>query len=416
MIRNREAVEYGVGPAHSLLLWPILRDMERGFADIIDILPRYETQIAELSEIMLANLVMIAETPAPTFSERRRMEFLLERYNEYELQNCSTDEAGNALGILPGEVGDRNILLVAHMDTLWPEGDDHTVTIQPSHVFGLGIGDNSLGVASMATLPLILRELGIKLDANLILMGSAQSLGRGNIQGIRFFLDNTDVPISAGLCVEGTRLGRLSYSSIGMLRGEIRYDLPDEYDWTRFAAGGAIVNMNEVINRVLEIPLPRRPQTTIVFNSIESGAGFNMIPTKGSLQFEVRSESGAIVQELGETIENITAEVSSRTGTDASVEVLARREPGGVSFSHPLAASARSIIKSLDVKPRITPSTSELSAFIDKGIPAITIGISTGEDLNEPTEKVEIAPMTRGLQQLLGLILAIDRGYTDESQ
>ena len=390
--------------------------MERGFADIIDILPKYEKQIAELSEIMLANLVMIAETPAPTFSERRRMEFLLERYNEYELQNCSTDEAGNALGILPGEVGDRNILVVAHMDTLFPEGEDHTVTIEPGYVSGLGIGDNSLGVASMATLPIILRELGIKLDANLILMGSARSLGRGNIQGIRFFLDNVDVPISAGLCVEGTRLGRLSYNSIGMLRGEIRYDLPDEYDWTRFSAGGAIVNMNEVINRVLEIPLPRRPRTTIVFNAIESGAGFNMIPTKGSLQFEVRSESGSLVQELGDTIENIAAEVSSQTGTDATVEVLARREPGGISFSHPLAASARAMLKSLDVKPRISPSTSELSAFIDEGIPAITIGISNGEDQNEPTERVEIQPMTRGLQQLLGLILSIDRGYTDESQ
>lgn len=390
--------------------------MEQGFAEILESLPRYEEQLSELTEIMLANLVMIAETPAPTFAERRRMEFLIERYNEYELQNCSTDEAGNALGILPGQTGDRNILVVAHLDTVHPEAEDHTVAIQPGYVSGIGIGDNSLGVASMATLPLILRQLDLTLDSNLILMGSARSLGRGNIEGIRFFLDNTEVPISAGLCVEGVRLGRLSYSSIGMLRGEISYDLPEEYDWTRFAAGGAIVNMNEVINRVLEIPLPRRPQTTIVFNAIESGAGFNMIPTKGSLQFEVRSESGPLVHQLGETIENIAAEVSSRTGTDATVEVLARREPGGIAFNHPLASTAREIIKSLEVKPRMSPSTSELSAFIDKGIPAITVGMTNGENLNEPNERIEIAPLTQGLQQLLGLILAIDKGYCDESQ
>ncbi|MFW6293092.1 MAG: peptidase dimerization domain-containing protein, partial [Spirochaetota bacterium] len=290
--------------------------MNPGLISILDALPRYEERLSELSEIMLANLVMIAETPAPTFSEQRRTEFLIERFNEYELQNCSTDEAGNALAILPGELGDRNILVVGHMDTAFTESDDHTVTIQPGYVIGLGIGDNSLGVSSVATLPIILKELGIRLESNLILMGSAQSLGRGNIEGIRFFLNNTDVPISAGICVEGVKLGRLSYSSIGMLRGEIHYDLPEEYDWTRFGAGGAIVNMNEVINRVLEIPLPRRPRTTIVFNSIEAGAGFSTIPTRGSLQFEVRSESGELVQELGETIENIAAEVSSQTGTD----------------------------------------------------------------------------------------------------
>ncbi len=388
--------------------------MHAGLAAILDALPRYEERLSELSEIMLANLVMIAETPAPTFSEQRRMEFLLERYNEYQLQNCSTDERGNALGILPGEVGDRNILIVAHMDTVFGDGEDHTVTIQPGYVTGLGIGDNSLGVASVATLPIILDQLGIRLESNLILMGSAQSLGRGNIEGIRFFLNNTEVPISAGICVEGVRLGRLSYSSIGMLRGEITYDLPEEYDWTRFGAGGAIVNMNEVINRVLEIPLPRRPRSTIVFNAIESGAGFNTIPTRGSLQFEVRSEAGPLVAELGETIENIAAEVSSQTGTDVKMEILARREPGGMSFNHPLAAGARTIMKGLEINPRISPSTSELSAFIDKEIPAVTVGLTNGEGLNETTERVEIEPITRGLEQLLGLILAVDKGYCDE--
>jgi tripeptide aminopeptidase len=370
--------------------------------------------MAELSEIMLANLVMIAEIPAPTFSEQRRMEFVLERLNEYQLLNCSTDEVGNGLGILPGEVGQRNILLVAHLDTSFPDKMDHMVTIEPGYVSGLGIGDNSLGVAAVVTLPLILKELGIKLDSNLIVMGTSRSLGRGDIAGIRFFLQNTDTPISAGICVEGVKLGRLSYASIGMFRGEIRYDVPEEYDWTRFGAGGAIVNMNEVINHIFEIPLPRRPRTTIVLNSIESGAGFNSTPTRATLQFEARSESGSMVHELGETIGDIAAEVSSHTGAEVSMEIIARRQPGGIRFSHPLAVSARQILKHLGVNPRIRPSTSELSAFINGGIPAVTIGLSDGENLNLEGERIQIDPITTGLQQLLGLILAVDKGHCDE--
>lgn len=388
--------------------------MDTSFDSTLASIPDYRTKLAELTELVLANTVMIAETPAPTFSERRRMEFMLERFNEHQLLNCSTDEAGNALGILPGTSGERNVLVVAHMDTVFEEGNDHTVSIAPGYVSGLGVGDDSLGCGVVATLPIILQELGIELDSNLILMGSAQSLGRGNIEGIRFFLNNSELPISAGLCVEGVKLGRLSYTSIGMLRGEIRYNLPEEYDWTRFGAGGAIVNMNEVINRVLEIPLPRRPRSTIVFNAIESGASFNTIPTKGSLQFEVRSESGEVVQDIGETIENIAAEVSSLTGTDVELEVLARREPGGISFSHPLADRARRVMKGLGLDPRISPSTSELSAFIDRGIPAVTIGLTNGENLNEENERIEIDPIPTGLQQLLELILAVDKGFSDE--
>ena len=388
--------------------------MHQDFVEVLRKLPEYQTQLETISEILLTNLVMIAEIPSPTFHESRRMEFLLERFNEYQLQNTSTDESGNALGILPGEEGDRKILVVAHMDTVFPEKVDHTVAIQPGYVTGAGVGDNSLGVAAMATLPLFLDRLGIRLKSDLILMGSARSLGKGDIAGVRFFLNNKELPITAGICVEGVRLGRLSYSSIGMLRGEIQYRVPDEYDWTRFGAGGAIVSMNDIINSILEIPLPRRPRTTIVLNQIEAGASFNTVPTKASLQFEIRSESRDLVAELGNEIGDIAAEVSAQTGAEVTFNVLARREPGGIKFSHPLADHARALLKELGITPRFSPSTSELSAFIDKGIPALTLGLTTGENMNEGNERIDIDPITQGLAQLIGLIVAIDRGYCDE--
>ncbi|MFP4153314.1 MAG: M20/M25/M40 family metallo-hydrolase [Alkalispirochaeta sp.] len=390
--------------------------MDRDFARLLDRLPEFQAAARDISEILLTNLVMVSEIPAPTFDERRRMEFLLDRFNEYDLQNTSTDEAGNALGILPGRGGERNILVVAHMDTVFPAKVDHTVSIEPDAVSGAGIGDDSLGLAAMITLPVLLKELGIELDSNIILMGSARSLGRGDIEGIRFFLDNKNVPISTGICVEGVKLGRLSYASIGMLRGEIDYLVPEEYDWTRFGAGGAIVNINDVINRILEIPLPRRPRTSIVFNSVEAGASFNTIPRQARLQFEIRSESGEIVQRLGDQIGDIAAETSSQTGAEVSFNVLARRQPGGIAFSHPLASHARSIIKALGVNPRISPSTSELSAFIDKGIPAVTIGLTEGEQHAEENERLATEPIYLGLAQLIGLLLAVDGGFIDGTE
>ena len=390
--------------------------MDREFARLLDRLPEFQAGARELSEILLTNLVMISEIPAPTFGEHRRMQFLLDRFNEYELQNCSTDEAGNALGILPGRSGEQNILVVGHMDTVFPEKVDHTVSIEPGAVSGAGIGDDSLGLAALVTLPQMLSHLGIELNANIIFMGTARSLGRGDIEGIRFFLDNRNVPISSGICVEGVKLGRLSYASIGMLRGEIHYRVPEEYDWTRFGAGGAIVNMNDVINRILEIPLPRRPRTSIVLNSVEAGASFNTIPRQATLQFEIRSESGELVNRLGDQISDICAETSSQTGAEVEFNVLARRQPGGIGFSHPLAAHARSIIKALGVNPRISPSTSELSAFIDQKIPAVTIGLTQGEHHNEVNERLDIEPVYLGIAQLVGLLVAIDEGYADGSE
>jgi tripeptide aminopeptidase len=385
------------------------------FPRILDSLEDIKKSVAGLNEIILANLVMLGEIPASTFHEHKKMSFLLERFNESRLQNCSTDEAGNALGIIPGEAGDRSILVVAHLDTPFQDSVDHTIAIEPDWVSGVGIGDDSLGVAAIASLPIILEQLRIKLKSNIILMGSSRSLGKGDIEGIRFFLTNKEIPINHGICVEGVKLGRLSYSSIGMIRAEISYHVPESYDWTRFGAGGAIVNINDVINRILEIPLPRRPRTTVVLGSVESGSSFNTVPTQAVLQFEIRSESGRMVKRLDDRIADITAEVSSQTGAEVKYNVFARREPGGISFSHPLAVTAREIMERMQVNVRISPSTSELAAFIDKGIPAVTLGLTDGENLNEENERIAIRPIATGIAQLLGLILSIDQGYCDEA-
>ncbi len=362
-------------------------------------------------ETLLSSLIMISETAAPTFREHNRARCLVNRYMSSNLLNCYVDELGNALGIIPGK-SDRNILLVAHLDTFFDEKVDHTVTILPDLVKGAAVADDSLGLAALATLPYILETYGIEPEANIILMGSARSLGRGDLEGLRFFLDNFKKPITAGVCIEGVKLGRLSYSSIGMLRGEINYRVPESYDWTKFNSEGAIINMNDLINRILEIPTPSKPKTSIVLGSIEAGTSYNTIPTRAKLKFEIRSESDQLVEDIAHKIESLTQEMTSLSGAHVEFKHLARRSPGGTDFSHPLNLIGREILTDLKINTRLTPSTSELAAFIDKAIPAVTIGLTDGENMGEEDESIQIQPIKKGLSLLVGLILAIDGGYT----
>ena len=96
------------------------------------------------------------------------------------------------------------------------------------------------------------------------------------------------------------------------------------------------------------------------------------------------------------------------------METFARRRPGGIPFAHPLAKQAGSIMKRRNIESRKSPSTSELAAFIERSIPAITIGITNGERQNQLDEAVMIEPIFTGLAQLIGILLCIDRGYCDE--
>ena len=381
---------------------------------VLKLLPTVRGAADSLREMLLANLVMIGEIPAPTFGESDRVAFLSDRFSECGLQNSSIDQAGNALGILPGSGGDRDILVVAHADTVFDAKTDHTITVHEDRVIGPGVADNSMGLAALALLPSLLDHLGLRFHSDLVLMGSCRSLGRGDLEGLDSFLANTQRPVRAGVCVEGAELGRLSFASIGMLRGEFRVQLPKAYDWSGFGASSAVRIINSVINRIFAIPLPREPMTSIRLGSIRGGTGFAKLAQDAELRFEIRSESKGIVHEMYERMADIAAEESSRTDARVTVDIFARREPGGLPFSHPLIRQTRKVMQELEVEPHLTPSVSELTSFIKRRIPAVTLGITRGDDLHTAEESVMIEPMFDGLAQLIAVLVAIDEGLCDE--
>lgn len=378
--------------------------------NIVKKLPGISDHIKDYREVLLANLAMIGEIPAPTFQEENRIEFLLNRFNEAGLTDSSIDDSGNGIGILSGSKGKKAILINAHADTVFSSKTDHTMQFTRNSVTGPGVADNSLGLAVLATLPYILDGLDMKLNNNLILFGGVKSLGRGDLEGIRFFLDNNSFKISEAICIEGVELGRLSYSSIGMLRGEITCRVPESYDWSRFGDASAILTLNEVINKINDIRLPKRPRTSIVMGSITGGSSFNTIAKDATLGFEVRSESQDVVDSTGQTIRDIVMEVSSKTGDEVELDIFASRRPGGIPFEHPLNRCTRTIMDTLDIEPRLAPSTSELAALIDHDIPALTLGITKGDHIHKINETVQIEPIYKGLAQLIGTIIAIDGG------
>jgi len=392
---------------------PRRADTSSALAAILDSMPRYRKALHQIREILLANAVMTGEIPAPTFDEEKRVRFVLDRFTECDCQNISTDEAGNAVSIVPGTVGERNILLLAHADTPFASSVDHAQTVHTDRIEGPGIADNSLGLAAIASMPTILDKLGIRLRDNIILLGTTRGLGRGDRGGLRFFLENNRLPIHAGICLEGVYIGRLSYRSLGMARARISTSVPTEYDWTRFGSAGSIVTLNRIISRILNIPLPREPRATIVLGSIAGGTAYNTIAAKADLRFEVRSEEAGMVGSIMTRIEDIVEECAAESGSQASLEVIARRRPGGIGYDHPLVRTVRTLMDELEIRPGITPSTGELAALIDKQIPGVTLGLTSGENLHEFNESVAVEPIFDGLAQLLALLEAIDQGLCD---
>lgn len=378
-------------------------------SDLHEFIGRLPASLEGYREIILANLVMMGEIPAPTFHEQARIDFLQQRFTESGLHNVSCDEVGNGAAVLPGSEGNRNILVSAHADTPFPATIEHTLSLYPERAIGPGIADNSLGLSMIATLPMLLEYLDIRLRSNLILMGATRSLGRGDLAGLRFFLSNASVPIAAGLSVEGVQLGRLNYASQASLDAEITCRIADRQPGEAGERSSAVLVLNQVIQHLCEVVGPR----DLVLGSVEGGTAFKTPAPNAILRIELQQRSNDKLTELVRIIDTIVEDIAAHTGAQLRFEIIARSNAGGLDPQHPLVENARSIITALGVEPCKDCHSTAASCFHDQGVPGLVIGITQGHRLNQPDEEIEIEPIFRGIAQLIGILMAVDGGCCD---
>ena len=381
---------------------------------LLDDIPRQIESLRSVRETFLTDAVLLGEIPSPTFGESDRIRLVVDRFRENGLEEPTIDEFGNASGIIPGSSGESAILVTAHADSVFSAETRHVLEVGSDHITGPGIADNSIGLAAVVALPKLLDHLNIHFNDDLILLANAKSLGRANLEGARGFLDTMRRPIHAGVCVEGATQGRLSYSGLGALRGEITLNIPKDYDWSSFGAAGAISHINRLINQLMEIPLPKEPKSKMTFGGLTAGSSFNTSPKTGRLRFEITSEGDEVIDDLENRLNEICEQFSLETGTEVNMETVAKRQNCGIPFSHPLVKATRSIMDKAGITPKVDPSTGDLNALIRAGHPGVTLGLTTVENLREENETIQLEPLYAGLAQLITLLQAIDGGLCEE--
>ena len=194
-------------------------DYHRNINDLVE-------PIKSLKDIIITNIVLIGQTPAPTFKEKRRTKVFMERLAEFQVDECTTDGYRNPIGIIRGKSSGTKppIFVIAHLDTFYKYFDKNLVfnyTIKEDKITGPGILDNSVGVGVMISLPAVIEALELKFESDIVLAGTIQSIGKGNLRGVRHLLKTWATPIRGAVCIEGSELGRLNYYADGMIRCEV---------------------------------------------------------------------------------------------------------------------------------------------------------------------------------------------------
>ena len=400
-------------------LWRVYQMMlettskEFDLGNLLKELPAQIEKLKETRKLVLTDAVLLGEIPSPTFNEEDRIRLTVDRFRENGLEDPEIDEQGNASAVLPGSEGRSSILVMAHADSVFDANTQHVLNVGPDSITGPGIADNAIGLATVVTLPKLLQVLGITLKDDLILLANTKSLGRGNLDGARYFLETKQRPIRAGICLEGASQGRLSYSGLGTLRGEIRLEVPGNYDWNRFGSSGAVGHLTRIIKQLLEIPLPIEPKTKMVLGGLTCGSTYNKTPRSGCLRFEITSEDDEVLADLRQQVKDLCEQCSLEDGTKVDLEVVATRPNCSIPFTHPLVKATRSIMNKIGITPQVIPSTGDLNVLIEAGYAGVTLGLTHAENIGEENETIQLEPLQAGIAQLVTLLQAIDQGFCE---
>ena len=381
----------------------------------LNMLPTFVDQIRKIREIIISNIVLIGQISAPTFYERRRAECLVERLADFQVDECSIDDFGNPIGVIRGSSEEKqSIFVVAHLDTFSEVEVDQHYEVTDKIIAGMGVSDNSAAVGVLASLPEVFRRLGLAFESDIVLVAPNHSLARGNLRGIRRLLQTWPSPIRGAICLESVELGRLNYYSDGMIRGEISCSIASEKQWGRHHQPNAIIVINEVINAILGLRLPQKPRTQIVIGKIAGGFNHGKIAYDAKIGFEIRSDSDQMVRELNSDIRDIVDGINKAFAVELKLNRISNLNATRLQYNHPLVKSASRILNRLGVEAVSEPSETALSIFLHRNIPAITLGLTHGDNYHQNGAMIEIEPIFKGVSQIPALIMAMDNGVCDE--
>ncbi|MEA2012077.1 MAG: hypothetical protein U9O87_03185 [Verrucomicrobiota bacterium] len=383
---------------------------------IKELMEKYRVIIAENRELILADLLRTSQIPSPTFHEQKRAQFMKDRFIQNEFTSPYIDDYGNVCAHIKGRLSEKKILICASIDSPFRADIDHYVQIEKDKASGVGIADNATAAATLVSLPEIIEKCGIRYDSDIIFLGTTESHGRGDMNGMREFVRHMDSPPDYVINLMSTQLGRIDHFCRSVVRCDIECNLEDmEEDFWKHALHTNANNIiTELVDHLLGIPLPSKPSTTLNIGIISGGKSYTEPSLKAEVHIGVKSEKNSLVNQVIEDIKDCCADVGARYGIKLKLNFFGRQHAGGLHFSHPMVKNAACIVKQLDYEPSVATSNTQMSVTSSKGIPSLTLGITTGKRIRHKNAHVNLSPIADGITQILILLDLIEKGYCDE--
>lgn len=337
-----------------------------------------------LEEQTKNDLITLTQLEAPPFLEGNRAKAYVNMFKEAGADNVWIDEVGNVIVHRKGTVGNKVVVLDAHLDTVFPDGTNVTVQQKGDTLYAPGIGDDTRGLAMVLAIFKTMQKNEIKTKADVWLVGTVGEEGLGDLRGVKYLFREGAPKIDAWISIDGGAIGRVNNAGLGSVRYKVLFTGKGGHSWGAFglanphhALGYAIKEFTEYAKEYTDEGL----RTSFNIGRIGGGTSVNSIPFDSWMEVDMRSVDSKRLVEIErifkESMQN-AVENYNNSGIEDRIGLelikIGDRPSGELALDTPLVQRAIGVTQLFGHEPSLTRGSTNSNIPISMGIPAVTIG------------------------------------------
>ena len=360
----------------------------------------------------------VCEIAAPTGQEEKRGLEFKRIFESLGLKNIRIDGAGNVIAERPGKTARPNVVIAAHLDTVFPEFVGLKTKLEGSIIHGPGIGDNCRGLGVVIGMIRSLNEAKIETAGTLTFVANTGEEGLGDLKGVKHMFDvSLKGKIDSFVSIDGTGL-RITRIGVGSYRYRLAFKGKGGHSFGAFGNANPVHAMGRAIAKIGDFEVPDHPKTTFNVGRIGGGTSVNSIAFESWAEVDMRSSDPKSLNTVDEKFKSAAVQAMNEENArwknkgkiDVEIRMLGNRPAGETPVSAPILKTALDVSKALGFSEATTvgEGSTDSNYPMSLGIPALTIGGGgKGEAAHSPEESFDITDSWKGTQRAILLAVAL---------
>ncbi len=343
----------------------------------------------------LEEWVRLTEMPGKSGQEQARGAYVKAAFEKEGLKP-TVDSIGNVVAVRKGTGGGPTIVIMAHMDVVFPNDTPRKVRRSGDTLFAPGVGDNTASVANMLATLRTMNATRFASKGDIIFIGTTQEeLG---LKGAEYWLRTNPRPDL--LIVPDGAFGSVAYGALGIYWTKYVFTGPGAHTLASRGRPTPVRAVAAAIDRLYQLQFPALPDGAVMnIGQIHGGNIFNAVPQELYFTVDLRSSDPVLLDSLDRTITRVTQEVATEYKVGLRVEIEQKNQAGGTekqlagARAHPLVQTAVDINRALGISTgmpgameAVATGATDANPGVVRKIPSIAIGGSKANGAHQLTE------------------------------